>query len=117
LGGMMGTVNPDILPPDIGKAVRESQVKALLGPFKTDQGFEIYLVEDRQMQILKPNELQQAQAQAFTNWEISKLSADNVQTVSEVWKNAIPVDPKPEDVSPLLKTEHYSAWLKATSAP
>jgi parvulin-like peptidyl-prolyl isomerase len=105
--GLLTNVDPSTLLADINAALRDSKVNDVLGPFSTPNGFELYLVEDRKLTILKPNELEQVQLQAYVDWQTQRANSNFVVTLSDTWKRSIPTDPLPRDVSPLMVEQNF----------
>jgi parvulin-like peptidyl-prolyl isomerase len=106
-GGDLGTIDPASLPGAAAEAVRSSANTGLFGPFDTGQGFEIVLVESRTVNVPKPGDISDAEGKAFTAWQSEKTSSNFVAALSDAWKKAIPADPLPRDVSPLMREENF----------
>jgi parvulin-like peptidyl-prolyl isomerase len=106
-GGDMGWMNPNTLAPEIAQKLKSSDISGLIGPFNTAQGFEILSVDDRRVNVPGPGDLEKAEDQAYVDWQSKKASSSFVATLSDAWKNAIPTDPLPRDVSPLMREENF----------
>ncbi len=106
-GGDLGYIDPGTLSQQAADAVRASTGNGLLGPLATNQGFEIILIEDRKINVPQPGDIAEAEVKAFTTWQTDKASSTYVAALSDVWKSAIPADPLPRDVSPLMREENF----------
>ena len=90
-------IDPTTLPAELADVLKTSKDNDVLGPFRVDNSLQIVRVVARQMKVLKPEELQSAQAQAFRAWQAEQLPS--VEQGSNSWLQAIPADPAPGDVS------------------
>ncbi len=106
-GGDLGYIDPGTLSANAAQAIRATADKGLFGPFATAQGFEIVLVEDRKVNVPKPGDISDAEQKAFTAWQTETASSNYVAALNDVWKKAIPADPLPRDVSPLMREENF----------
>src|SRR5262249_8663372 len=79
----------------------------LFGPIQTKSGFYLILVTDRRVNVPKPEDVDKLRNQAFNDWQAQKASSSYVSALSDVWKTAIPGDPLPRDVSPLMREENF----------
>jgi parvulin-like peptidyl-prolyl isomerase len=106
-GGDLGYIDPARLSDAAAEAIRTSSDYGLFGPFSAAQGFEIVLVEDRKLEMPKPGDISDAEAKAFAAWQTERASSNYVAALNDVWKKAIPADPLPRDVSPLMREENF----------
>ncbi len=105
-GGELGYIDPNSLPDQVVQAVMASTGNSLLGPIATRDGVEIIQIEDRKVNVPKPGDIADAETKAFTAWQTDRASSNEVAALSDVWKQAIPGDPLPRDVSPLMREEN-----------
>lgn len=106
-GGDLGYVNAETLAPEVSRAVQSSKSNGLIGPIATSKGFEVIFIDDHKIKVPQPADLDQAKSIAFNTWQENKINSDFVMPLSDVWKNAIPADPLPRDVSPLMREENF----------
>jgi parvulin-like peptidyl-prolyl isomerase len=106
-GGDLGTVDLRSLPDAVAQAIQATDKNGLLGPIATQQGYEVVLVENRTTNIPKPADIDEAYSRAFNVWQSNKASSGYVIVLSDIWQKAIPADPLPRDVSPLMREENF----------
>jgi parvulin-like peptidyl-prolyl isomerase len=106
-GGELGFVGLEMLPLEVARAIQATTANGLLGPIQTTAGFEIVRVEDRKVDIPKPADLDQAQNNAFTQWQNEQATSNRVTALSDSWHDAIPDDPLPRQVAPFMIEENF----------
>jgi hypothetical protein len=106
-GGDLGYVDPFTLPDEVANAIQASSGYGLLGPIATKQGFEIIQYEDRKTNVPNLEQVGAAQTRAYNTWLSAKASSNDVVTLNQIWQQAIPADPLPRDVSPLMREERF----------
>jgi parvulin-like peptidyl-prolyl isomerase len=106
-GGELGFVGLETLPLEVARAIQATTANGLLGPIQTSAGFEIVQVEDRQVNIPKPADLDQAQNNAFTQWQNEQAASNRVTVLSDSWHDSIPDDPLPRQVAPFMIEENF----------
>jgi len=116
-GGDLGYVDINALPPEVVPVIQPRADYGLLEPIATKQGYEVILYEDRKVDIPKPEDVARLQAVAFSNWQTNRANSNFVSPLSDVWKNAIPSDPLPRDVSPLMREENFGLPTPAPTPP
>lgn len=104
--GDLGYVDPASLGDEVAQAIN-GKANGLYGPIATGRGFEVIQVDDRKVNLPKPAEIDQAQSQAFSAWQTGKANSSYVAALNDVWQKAIPIDPLPRDVSPLMREENF----------
>jgi parvulin-like peptidyl-prolyl isomerase len=106
-GGDLGYIAPTDLAPEVAAVLQASKDNGLFGPIQTANGFELISLEDRKINIPKPADLDKERSQLFTQWQVRKAESDFVTVLNDSWKQAIPTDPLPRDVSPLMIEENF----------
>lgn len=115
-GGDQGEVAAEALPPALAQALQAAPGNGLVGPVETAAGFEVALMEDRQVNIASPEEVEKAARQAFQRWQDERANSAYVTVLSDAWKQAIPADPLPREVAPFLREENFGLPTPAPTA-
>ncbi len=116
-GGDLGYVDINALPPEVAQVLQPHAEYGLLEPIATKQGYQVILYEDRKVEIPQPADVAKSEALAFSNWQTSRANSNYVAPLSDVWKEAIPADPLPRDVSPLMREENFGLPTPAPTPP
>jgi hypothetical protein len=95
----LGAVGGNVLAPEV-VSVLESSEYGILPPIETANGFDVIEYLERTVEVIPPSELERTERAAFEQWMTEQLA--QAETISEAWRDAIPTDPQPEDVSPLI---------------
>ncbi len=106
-GGDIGWTDPNTLPSDVAQTLKQTNPTGLIGPFSTPQGFMLLSVDDHRVNVPKPEDVDNAESQAYVDWQSKQASSKLVVALSEAWKDAIPTDPLPRDVSPIMREENF----------
>lgn len=105
--GDISNVDADDLPDPVWTAVKSAPLNTTLGPFKRSAGYELYFLQDRRVVMQQPKDLEKAEAEAYVAWQQEKLNSSYVVKLSESWRQAIPADPLPREVSPLMVEQNF----------
>jgi parvulin-like peptidyl-prolyl isomerase len=104
--GDLGYVDPASLGDAVAQAINGKE-NGLYGPIATGRGFEVIQVDDRKVNLPKPEEIDRTESQTFSAWQSDKVNSSYVAALNDVWQKAIPADPLPRDVSPLMREENF----------
>jgi parvulin-like peptidyl-prolyl isomerase len=115
-GGDLGYVDPFTLSDEVASAIQASTGYGLIGPIATKQGFEVIHYEDRKTNVPNPEQVGAAQTRAYNTWLSARASSNFVVALNETWPQAIPADPLPRDVSPLMREERFGLPTAAQTA-
>ncbi len=92
-------------------AIFEATPGTVIGPFPSAAGWYIANIVDRKLDIPNPGDLQAAKDEYFRQWILAKLDDPEYTSVPEqengleLYRKFIPVDPLPQDVSPMMRDE------------
>jgi hypothetical protein len=112
VAGFQRTLEADDEAERIGEAARaivfEARPNSVVGPIEIDEGWYVALVVNQEINILEPAEIEAVREEYYQQWIIEKLDdPDYTVNYEDRWQPYIPLDPMPEDVSPLLRTENF----------
>jgi parvulin-like peptidyl-prolyl isomerase len=96
------------LPEDIIEAIFFATPGAVIGPYATNAGWYIANILDRSVDIASPGDLEATRNEYFRQWVIERLDDPEYTVDYENWKDYIPLDPLPQDVSPYMRTEFFT---------
>lgn len=96
------------LPPDVLDAIFRAAPGDVIGPLATAQGWYVARVIGERFEALSPREIENLRRQYFLDW-LAARTDDPAYTVDyDNWIDAVPQDPLPRDVSPLLTEAHIT---------
>lgn len=102
------------LPPAVLDAIFRAGPDDVIGPLATGQGWYVARVVGERLEALSPREIDAVRRQYFLDW-LAARTDDPAYTVDNGnWLGAIPQDPLPRDVSPLLTEAHITRRPTAT---
>ncbi|MBN1565993.1 MAG: peptidyl-prolyl cis-trans isomerase [Anaerolineae bacterium] len=92
----------DTLPDAILSALFAASPGAVVGPFEMTQGWYVAVAGDPVFDLLSVEEVNTFKQQIFLDWVEAQMDdPDTVQAFAN-WRDHIPTDPQPRDLSPLL---------------
>ncbi len=96
-GGELGWAGRGLYVPQFEEAVFNAKIGEIIGPIDTSSngpnfGFHIIQVQAREMRALTPQEAEQVQLRAFSQWLTEQRTARNAQTFS-LWIDVLPTTP------------------------
>lgn len=97
----------ETLPEDIIEAIFDAQSGDVLGPIATDNGWYVALIGSPQLDVPAPSDLEAIRHEYFLAWMQNQLDDPIVAQDYDNWRAFIPLDPLPQDVSPLMRTEYF----------
>ncbi len=115
-GGDLGIVTRSQLPEALADAAFAADLNEVFGPVQTEYGYHIAKVTERTINMLSPEQYDEAKAMHFQNWLRDEVRAVEID---EVWREVVPDDPQPEDVAPYLLDleEAMNEALNALATP
>lgn len=98
------------LPEDFINAIFEAPPGTVIGPFPSEAGWYIANIMDRKLDIASPSDLEAVRDEYFRQWIIARLDDPEYTTVvqkddQDLYRDFIPLDPLPQDVSPMMRDE------------
>ncbi len=111
-GGDLGLVTRSQLPDALADAALRAGLNEVFGPVQTEHGYHIGMVTERTVNMLTPEQYDEAKAMHFQNWLRAEVRA---VTIDDVWREIAPADPQPGDVAPYLQ-EFEAAMNEALNA-
>jgi len=113
-GGDYGFVGVNTLPAPLANAVQAKSENGIVGPIRTDGGYDVVVIEDRKMNIPQPGDIERAIQRAYVNWQTAQVDA-LVRAQDDIWKQVIPTDPIPVQVAPYMREENFGLPTLAPS--
>jgi len=110
--GDLGLVTRSQLPEALADAALGAGLNEVFGPVQTEYGYHIAKVTERTVNMLTPDQYDEAKAMHFQNWLRDEVRA---VAIDEVWREVVPDDPQPENVAPYL-LEFEEAMNEALNA-
>ncbi|GIK62327.1 MAG: hypothetical protein BroJett018_01210 [Chloroflexota bacterium] len=92
-------------------AVFEATPGMVIGPFPSSAGWYVANILDRKLDIPNPGDLQAVKDEYFRQWILAKMDDPEYTTLLEkengleLYRDFIPLDPLPQDVSPMMRDE------------
>lgn len=102
------TRNKEGLPPEIITAIFNASPNDVLGPIATTSGWYVARVVDTTLDILQPSDIESARNEYFRQWIVQRLEDSNYTIDYDNWRDFVPTDPLPHDVSPLMHDENFT---------
>lgn len=102
------------LPPAVLDAIFGAQPGDVIGPLATGQGWYVARVAGERFEMLSPREIEALRRQYFLDWLAARTDDPTYTIDYGNWLGAIPQDPLPRDVSPLLTEAHITRAPTAT---
>jgi hypothetical protein len=79
----------------------------IIGPVATDNGWYVAKIGEPRLDIASPSDLEAIRNEYFLAWVRARLDDPSIVEAFENWQDFTPIDPMPQDVSPLLRTENF----------
>lgn len=95
------------LPETVIDAIFDANIGDVIGPFPITGGWYIAVILDEELDILQPADIGAIQDDFYREWITERLDNPDIVTISDVWRDFVPSDPLPQDVSPLMRSENF----------
>ena len=109
---------------DLLDAIYNGDAGDVLGPFPTEAGWYVVHIIGFELDILRPTDVDAIRREYYRQWIIERLDDPEYTTDFDNWRDFVPADPLPQDVSPYMRDEFFTLpddpfadFLDATATP
>lgn len=96
------------LPEDVVGAIFNASANQVIGPFATERGWYVARILDTTLDFMSPDDIAALRQEYFRQWIVQRMDDPNYAVVYDNWRDFVPTDPLPHDVSPMMRDEFFT---------
>lgn len=100
--------NAEGIPANIIEDMYDADVGDVVGPYPTDAGWYVAIILDEELDVFQPEDLDAMREDHYVNWINAQLEDPSFVTTDDMWRDFVPTDPLPRDVSPYMRDENFT---------
>jgi parvulin-like peptidyl-prolyl isomerase len=94
-------------PETVIDAIFDAEIGDVVGPFPITEGWYVAVVLEEELDILEPADIAQIEEDFYVDWINAQVDDPELVTTDELWRDFVPTDPLPQDVSPMMRSENF----------
>lgn len=95
------------LPEAVRDGIFDASIGDVVGPYPVNEGWYVAVVLDEELDILEPADVAQIEEEFYVDWINAQIDDPDYVTTDDLWRDFVPTDPLPQDISPMMRSENF----------